>query len=101
MATHAERLDNLEEKIEQLKEKEEDPEQFVSALLKDVFSKLGENHAGDLVGYISQQIDNYILENYISKTDLENYLSKEDIGDVVKEICDLLQTEVGVNTTFL
>jgi hypothetical protein len=101
MVTYAERLNKVENEIEQLKEKKEDTEQFVSALLKDVFSKLGEKHSGDLVGYISRQIDDYILENYISKKDLDNYLSKEDLRDVFKEICNLLQSEVGLNIILL
>lgn len=101
METYAERLDKIEDEIEQLKEKKEDTEQFVSALLKDIFSRLGEKHSGDLVGYISEQIDEYLLENYISKKDLDNYIFKEDLRGVIKELCNLLQSEVGLNTTLL
>jgi len=101
MTTHTERIDNLEEEVEQLKEKKEDPEQFVSSLLKDVFSNLGEEKAGDLSGFISKQIDDYIRQNFVSKDELEYFISRNDLRDVLKELCNLLQTEIGVNTALL
>lgn len=108
MVTHADKISELEENIEllkarigQLEKKKEDIIQSVENFLRNAFSRLGENYSEDLVSYISQQLDEYILENYISKKELENYLSREDLRDVLNEICDLLQTGVGVNTALL
>jgi prefoldin subunit 5 len=97
-----EEVENLKEAIENLKEKEENSEKFVSALLKDVFSNLGDDYkAEDLSGFIVRAIDDHIRVNYVSKDELNNYISREDLGDILKELCAVLKDEVGVNTILL
>jgi len=64
MANHEERIAELEGTVRQMKKQIEQlqnsQEQIVGAILKDVFLRLGDETAGDLVGVIAENITDFI-----------------------------------------